>query len=95
MTERITMMQLRSAPGEVLERMRWNKEDFILTKQGRDVAYFISRERMELLLGLLPLNTFCNFCTVTIGSNSEVTHKENCPANFLHRLAAPERGDSK
>ena len=38
---KITMMEFRKAPGEVMDRMRYFGEVFTITKQGKPVAYLM------------------------------------------------------
>lgn len=83
MLKRLNMMELRGAPGEMLERMRWNNEDFALLKQGKLAAFVVSRDFMVRLQALLPYKVPCDFCCVNIISDGFAVHELECPARFV------------
>jgi hypothetical protein len=86
MLRRINMMELREAPGEVLERMRWNHEEFALIKQGKLAGFIVSRDFMMSLKRLLPLKVPCDFCCVNIMGDGKPVHEDNCPANYVQQF---------
>lgn len=84
----MSMMELREAPGEVLERIWWKGERFVLERAGKPMAYIFGKHDFDALLTVmlkvLPCLIPCLFCAVEIMPNGVARHEDSCPA-FLFK----------
>ncbi len=83
-------MDFRKAPGEVLERIWWNGEKFVLERSGKAVACIIGfADFKAFLLSLhqsLPFGIPCNSCIVTIEGDGTAKHESFCPTESIYRM---------
>ena len=91
---RLPMMELRKAPGELLERIWWNGEQFILERAGKPIAFVIGyADMLGWLTGSkIPWTVPCSYCCVEIDPKGQSHHEIDRIAERIHNALVALRG---